>query len=97
MSFTREWPVAATRKQHRCDTCGKHIEIGQPATRWAGMTDGEFGNAIMHPDCRAAEVEFNDLLDFRWGDDWTPLRDIESDYHEWLRDEHPNVAARLLG
>lgn len=95
MSFVNEQAIKATRKLHTCDTCSKRIEIGSPAATWAGKHDGEFQYGIMHPECRAAEVEFNDLLDYRAGDDWTPLSDIESDMHEWLLAEHPIVAARM--
>ena len=95
MSFSREWSVKAVRKVHRCDCCGKPIEMGQAAIRWSGMTDGDFGSAIMHPDCRAAEIAMNELKDYRLGDDWWPLREIESDDHEWLAEEYPVVAARM--
>jgi len=95
MSFIREYPVKAVRKRHRCEACRKHIEIGQPATRWAGMTDGQFGNVIYHPDCREAEVAFNSTKDWRYGDEWYPLYELESDDHEWLRAEFPVVAVRM--
>jgi hypothetical protein len=95
VSFTREYPVKAVRKRHRCECCRSFIEIGEPATRWAGMSDGDFYSVIMHPDCRAAEVELNDLKDWRSGDDWWPLHEAEPDDHQWLLEEYPIVSARL--
>jgi hypothetical protein len=96
MSFTRETTVKAVRKRHRCDGCLTFIDIGQPAERWAGMTDGEFGTAIYHPECRAAETAYNcDILDVHSGDDWTPLNEIEDESRPWLIEDHPVVAARM--
>lgn len=95
MSFYRETVVKAVRKRHRCDGCGKHIEIGEPANRWAGMTDGDFGSVIMHPECREAEIKLNDILGTHSGDDWAGLLDIESEDWPWLLEEHPVVAARM--
>lgn len=95
MSFVNEQAIKATRKRHTCDTCRKIIEIGSPAMSWAGIHDGEFQSGIRHLECRAAEIEFNDLLDYRAGDDWTPLSDIECDMHDWLFADHPLVAERM--
>lgn len=96
MSFIREYPIKAVRKAHRCEACRKPIEIGQPATRWSGMTDGEFNSVIYHPDCREAEVAFNATKDWRYGDEWYPLYEIEPDDHDWLLTDFPTVAARML-
>lgn len=96
MSFHEEKAVKAVRKRHRCDGCNRFIEIGEPASRWAGMTDGDFGTAIYHPDCRAAEIAMNnDVLGFQYGDDWWPLSDIESEDRPWLIDAYPAVARRM--
>jgi len=96
MGFYTETNVKAVRKRHVCDGCGRHIEIGEPAIRWAGTTDGDFGTAIYHPDCRAAEVALNnDILGFRSGDDWCPLSDLEHEDRPWLLEAHPTVAARM--
>lgn len=95
VSFVTETDVKAVRKRHRCDGCGAHIEIGEPAKRWAGMTDGEFGTAIYHPDCRAAEVRLNDLAGWGFGDDWYPLSDAGREDWPWLIEEFPAVAARM--
>jgi hypothetical protein len=96
VSFVSERSVKAVRKRHVCDGCGKHIQIGDSAQRWAGLTEGDFGTAIYHPDCRAAEVELNnDILGWNSGDDWLGLRDIEQEDWPWLRDKHPAVAWRM--
>jgi hypothetical protein len=95
VSFTRETLVKSVRKRHVCDGCGRHIQIGGPASRWAGMTDGDFGTAIYHPDCRAAEVELNDNRDWRYGDDWWPLGEIEHEEWPWLIESYPAVAERI--
>lgn len=96
MSFASEHAIKAVRKRHRCDGCNRHIEVGSPATRWAGMTDGDFGTAIYHPECRDAEVAYNyDALGYQYGNDWWPLYDIEREDWPWLREAHPAVADRM--
>ena len=96
MAFASETTVKAVRKRHRCDGCNRPIEIGDPATRWAGTTDGDFGTALYHPDCRAAEIAMNnDVLGFRYGDDWWPLSEIESEDRPWLIAAYPAVARRM--
>lgn len=96
MTFSSETLVKAVRKRHICNGCLRHIEAGQSAMRWAGMTDGEFGTCIYHLDCREAELAYNnDLLECQWGDDWYPIHDIDSDDWPWLIEAHPTVAARM--
>lgn len=95
MTFATETNVKAVRKRHRCDGCGKRIEIGSPAVRWAGMTDGDFGAAIYHPDCRLAEIKLNDLLETQWGDEWAALSEIDEEDWPWLIETFPAVAARM--
>lgn len=96
MSFVSETSVKAVRKRHRCDGCGGHIDVGQPATRWSGVVEGDFSTAIYHPDCREAEIAMNnDIRDFQYGDDWRPLDEIEHEDWPWLRDAYPAVAGRL--
>ena len=94
MSFFSETTIKAVRKRHRCDGCDAYIEIGEPARRWAGMTDGDFGHAIFHPDCREAEVALNGRLR-RYLDEWIALSEIDSDDVPWLKDAFPAVAARM--
>jgi len=95
VSFNREWTVKAVRRHARCDGCGQQIEVGQPAHRWAGMTDGDFASIAWHPECRAAEIMLNDLSGIRHGDDWMRLDDRDPEDDAWLRAEHPIVADRL--
>jgi hypothetical protein len=96
VSFAKETKIKAVRKPYRCDGCHKRLAVGEPATRWAGMTEGEFGTAIYHPDCREAEVDLNnDILGWQWGDDWLPLYEIDREDWLWLTGAYPAVAARM--
>lgn len=95
MGFSSETMVKGVRKQHVCDGCGKRIETGTPAVRWSGMTDGEFGTCIYHPDCRAAEVALNDVHGWGYGDDWMGLSDLEHDDLPWLAETYPAVYQRM--
>lgn len=94
MSFTREYPVKAVRKRRRCDACPGYINIGEPAVRWAGFSEGDFQTAIWHPECRKAEIAFNRLKDTMWHDEWSSLSEMEDDDHPWLLEEYPAIAAR---
>lgn len=94
MGFSSETKVNAVRKSRRCDACGKFVEIGQPAIKWAGTTDGDFGTLIYHPDCRAAELALNELHGTWSNEDWIGLWDFDWDDADWLIDQFPEVAAR---
>ena len=94
MSFVTETAVKAVRKKHHCDACGKSIEVGHSAIRWAGMTDGDFGSAVFHPDCRAAEIELNQEAGGN-ADEWYALRDESPKDLVWLWRDYPAVAGRL--
>lgn len=95
MSFAVETPVKAVRKAYHCDGCNRQITVGSPATRWAGLTEGDFGTAIYHPECREAEVAYNREAGWQWGDDWYPLSEIEPEDRPWLAAEYPLAAQRL--
>ena len=96
MAFASETTVKAVRKRHRCDGCNRFIEIGEPATRWSGMTDGDFAAVIYHPDCRQAEVDMNlHIMGHQYGDDWCGLSDIEDEDRPWLLGSYPAVAERM--
>ena len=95
MSFVNEKAVKAVRKPGRCDACMQMVEIGQPAVRWAGITDGQFDTSLYHPECRAAEIALNRLHHtYRWQDEWIGLSDIDWEDWRWLVEEHPVVAER---
>lgn len=94
MTFASETPVKSVRKRKRCDGCNTFVEVGEPAVRWAGLTDGDFGTAIYHPDCRATEIALNRLAGTR-GDEWMTLDEIEEEDWQWLVEDHPTVAARM--
>ena len=94
--FCKTRNIAATRKLHRCEGCGKAIEAGQHAFYFALKDDGQFYDGHYHPDCREAEEAFNDANDRRW-DEWTALSCISGDREdaEWLIENRPLIAARL--
>lgn len=95
MGFVCEKAVKAVRKANRCDACSQMVEIGQPAVRWAGVQDGEFHSLLYHPECRAAEIELNDLREtVRNHDDWVGLFDLDWEDWRWLVEKHPVVAER---
>lgn len=96
MTFAREEPVKAVRKRHLCVGCLRHIEAGEPATRWTGITDEGFSAVVYHPDCRAAEIALNRLAGNGYCD-WWPLNEPDPDDEPFLRSEYPAVAERLFG
>ena len=97
VSFFTTRDVKATRKPHQCEGCGKLIEAAAPAWYFSLLQDGEFCAGYYHPDCRAAEVELNDLQGNYGGEDWTALSLIpeEPEDKAWLIEAHPVVAARM--
>ena len=92
--FSSHTDIKAVRKRHRCAGCPGHVEVGEPAYRWTGSWDGQFGTAVYHVECRAAEIALNDLHDTRCGDEWSALTDMEGDDHPWLLADFPIVAVR---
>ena len=94
--FTKFRDIKSTRASHKCSGCTRAIFPGSPAFYFAGLFDGYFGYGYYHTDCRAAEVGLNDLKDYRNGDDWILLSDLDSEDREWLADEYPTVYARMF-
>jgi hypothetical protein len=94
VTFSNEWTVKAGRVRKTCLACPVKIDIGQPAVNWAGMNDGDFTAVSYHPECRAAEIAFNELRG-TYGDDWGGLDEMEPEDRAWLIAEHPIVAARM--
>lgn len=94
MSFASERTVKSVRKARACDGCGQLIEVGSPAVVWTGTTDGDFGTADFHVECRAAEIGINKLAGTTWGE-WYGLADLETDDWPYLLSDHPVVAARF--
>lgn len=95
MSFYREKPIKAVRKARQCMGCCKQIEVGSPALECAGHWEGDFWSGTYHAECREAECAFNKLKDYRFGDEWYPLFEIEFDDWEWLMADFPAVAERM--
>ena len=96
MTFTSETVVQKTRKPHRCSACRAIIPTGEAMVRWAGMTDGEFGTAEYHTDCREAEIAINRLYD-NHASEWVSLGNFEPEDVPWLQATFPVVAMRLSG
>lgn len=94
MGFSSETSVKAIRKARHCDACGKLVEVGQSAIKWAGTTDGDFGTLLYHPDCRAAEIALNKLSGTWSNEEWIGLWDFDWENADWLLAEYPEVAAR---
>lgn len=95
MTFIDERGIKAVRKRHVCSACDKWIEPGEAAINWVGITDGEFGSAHYHPDCRAAEIAFNHLHGWGWYDDWMRLCDADHEDRPWIKAEHPIPYLRM--
>lgn len=96
MAFINERTIKATRKRHLCIACDKFIEIGEPAVNWAGVTDGDFSSVHYHPECRAAEIDYNhEYLGGGWPDEWACLRDCEPDDRPWIKANHPIAYLRM--
>jgi hypothetical protein len=95
MRFLSEKPVKGVRKRHICQACDKFIEIGEAATNWCGINDGQFDSIYYHPDCREAEVAFNRLHEWGWMDDWMALSDREPEDNPWIKAEWPVPYLRL--
>lgn len=94
MTVFSERAVKAIRKAVRCDGCGRVIAVGQPATRWTGLSDGEFASVAYHPDCRRAEIALNKMHG-TWGEEWQRIGDVDSEDDYWLLTMFPAVAERL--
>ena len=93
--------IVAARKQHRCEHCGKPIEVGEKHRRSAQVWDGDFSSYREHIECFAAwnELNFSRHLKDRDPCEGAPfLRDDDDFYPEdrqWMREVYPAVAARL--
>lgn len=92
MSFIRENDIQSVRKARPCAGCNRLIEVGTPARQWVGVVDGDFMHNIYHRSCRQAEVELNELHEWRWNDDWMMLFEIEWEDYPWLIEKYPLIA-----
>jgi hypothetical protein len=91
--FRSDQYVASIRKPRRCEACLLGMQPGEPAWRSFGVHDGDVFNCYLHPECRVAEDELNDLIDDYWGE-WTPLHEMGEFYWRWLFNHHPIAAER---
>lgn len=56
--FTIVRQVKSCAKPHRCFWCGEKIEKLQPATRYAGVYDGDFSCLYFHIECWEASIQW---------------------------------------
>jgi len=86
-----------TRKPHRCEECGKRIELGSAAEYRRGVWEGDFYSYHLHPECSAAAQAFYDELCVPITDSWPWL--VDGDFiaseRDWICDRFPVVAERL--
>ena len=95
MSFVNERTIKAVRKPHLCEACCKRLQVGEAAINWAGLTDGDFGSAYYHPECREAEIAYNHMIGSHY-DEWTPLHDADRESYPWIKANHPTAYRRML-
>lgn len=95
MSFYDEREIKAIRKPRNCDGCGRTMEVGVPALRCSGVGDEGFWYATYHRECRKAEEALNELHDWRAGDDWMILSDLDWEDWPWLIEDFPEIAERM--
>lgn len=107
VEFYSNGAIKATRKPHFCEGCEQPIEIGTSAKYYAGKFEGEFYDCYFHPDCREAQVAWNDLAGFDWDEHchlWhlyenraEPMFfcDEHVDFSPTLAEKYPDVLRRL--
>lgn len=85
MEFFNTREVKAVRKARPCDECGHMIEVGQAATDYAQMFEGDFYSGSTHPDCVAWASK---VIPSEWGEGRPFVRDCdpaEVDFNDkWL-------------
>lgn len=93
--FYGETSIKKTRKARPCYGCTRIIEAGSAAIKCFGRADGDFWAGTYHAECREAEIKLNSYRDYRWGDDFMALTDLELDDWPMLIEDFPTVAERL--
>ncbi|MGN7734417.1 hypothetical protein [Ensifer sp. 22564] len=94
--FHSERAIKSTRKQHRCEQCGRAIEGASPAHYAFGIYEGDTYSTHTHVECHAAARGYAELTG-SWGEDypWFQHMDRDIDWTGWLLEHHPIVAERL--
>lgn len=98
MSDFTNFRTVRAAKQHRCDQCGKPINVGEQYQYTAFVFEGDFGAYREHPDCRNAWAQLNfGLRDISPPDETFFLIDdeIEPEEKTWVLGKFPLVADRL--
>lgn len=92
--------IVTAAKLHRCEHCGKNIEVGEKHRRSAQVWEGDFSAYREHIECYAAWSKLNfsrDCRDLDWSEGAPFLidDDHEDGDREWMCEEYPVVAERL--
>lgn len=91
--FVRE-TIHKARKAHECLACQQPISTGEKYVRWAGLTDGDFGTAAYHPDCRGWEVFLCQEAGLMQGE-WQSLHEFVAECRECLDGAPDSVRERF--
>ena len=95
--FQSRRTVKALRKPRRCYQCNKIINCGETAEYFFGKYECDIYSMHVHPECHGAAEEFA-AINGLWGEEFPffpEMDDSEYEYHDWLIEKHPIVAARL--
>ena len=77
------------RKEHRCEECGRKIEIGEIYVRYAGTWEGDFFTNVACQQCAALrkiagdldsyywEVYYGGLAEWVWNRSWTDVKWVD--------------------
>jgi hypothetical protein len=85
--------ISTARKQHRCEMCGKAIEIGETYGRESGKFYGDFFTRALHIHCQNMEHEYCNEVDSEFT--WDAITDYIQDIfcydceHSARRDDEP--------
>ena len=89
---TIEYPhIVKARKQHKCDFCGKIIEVGESYER-ATYKDGDIFTWKTCERCKSYVDEAFDNPDYDFSDGMS-----EQDFHIYMFEEHKSVAKKWWG
>lgn len=75
--------LVQARKQHRCDACGRPLEVGRKYVKTTAVVDGDFQSSKLCPRCQAMLEAYYDELDA--GEACFSLGELHSIVKEELR------------
>ena len=91
-----------SRKEHKCDLCGKIIHIGEKYNRYSGKYDGDMFDDCYRMTCRNIIDAFNDAngydeYNIDWINDW--LHDtycLDCEHYENDECEYTNCSCPII-